>query len=82
MAGVWVVEVKSALLRCWVPVSALGLHQTPTDARLASRALSGTSTRVRIRDLVGGTVVSVREADSGLFWWVLLLAVIIFLLMR
>lgn len=81
MRGVWVVEVKITVLQCWVPVSALGTHLSLSDAKFVSRALSIASRRVRVRDLAGGGVVTIREADSGWFWGFLSLSVIIFLLM-
>ena len=81
MVGVWVVERWSVLLRAWIPVSAVGAHYTMNKAKLASRALSRAFTRVRVRNLDGGEVYTVRGVDSGRYWGSLLLAVIIFLLM-
>lgn len=81
MVGVWVVERWSVLLRAWIPVSAVGVHYTMNKAKLASRALSRAFTRVRVRNLDGGEVYTVRGSDSGRCWGSLLLAVIIFLLM-
>ena len=81
MSGVWIVERWSVLLRAWIPVSAVGVHCTMNKARLASRALSREFTRVRVRNLDGGEVYTIRGVDSGWYCGSLLLVVIIFLLM-
>lgn len=60
MSGVWIVERWSVLLRAWIPVSAVGVHYTMNKAKLASRALSRAFTRVRVRNLDGGEVYTVR----------------------
>ena len=81
MSGVWIVEFKSALFQGWIPVSSIGVHSSMNSAKLASRALDSDFKLVRVRDLEGGDIVYVREADSGWYCGSLLLVVIIFLLM-
>ena len=81
MSGVWIVEFKSRVFQAWIPVSSVGVHSTMNRAKLASRALDSTFKRVRVRNLDGGEVYTIRGVDSGWYCGSLLLAVIIFLLM-